>query len=238
MGNKIPKIIHYAWFGSKPKPPIVLRCIESWKKNLPDFEIKELNENNFDINSNTYTKDAYLNKKWAFVSDYARLKALYEEGGVYLDTDMYIVKNFDFLNHDLILGKEGNEHLNAAMLACTRKNPYIKDLLSVYENLEERETIPRVMTKVFNENKNKYTSENMDIKMFEAVYFYPFTHENINKFNYNNAPSESYGVHLWNYSWGNPINKLIKKIGIHKYAKYIFEKLKIKNLTKKILKME
>ena len=130
-----------------------------------------MNENNFDINSKTYTKDAYLNKKWAFVSDYARLKALYEEGGVYLDTDMYIVKNFDFLNHDLILGKEDNEHLNAAMLACTRKNSYIKDLLSVYENLEERETIPRVMTKVFNENKNKYTSENMEIKMFEAVYF-------------------------------------------------------------------
>ena len=82
--KKIPKVIHYCWFGGKPKPSLVLKCIESWKRVLPGYEIKEWNESNFDINFNTYTKSAYDNKKWAFVSDVARLKALLDEGGIYL----------------------------------------------------------------------------------------------------------------------------------------------------------
>lgn len=234
----IPKIINYAWFGKNPKSTLVLKCIDSWKRNLPDFEIKEWNENNFNINSHPYAKNAYENKKWAFVSDYARLNALYKEGGIYLDTDMYIVRDFDFLDNDLILGKEDNQYINAAMLASSKENIYIKDLLDLYDNLQERETIPRLMTKVFNENKNKYISENMNIKIFESIYFYPFSAENINKFNYKNAPKESYGVHLWNYSWGNPTNRLIKKLGLHKHLKSVTEKLGIKKIIKKVLRME
>jgi len=234
----IPKIIHYCWFGKNPKSPLILKCIDSWKKNLPDFEIKEWNENNFNINSNLYAKNAYENKKWAFVSDYARLNVLYKEGGIYLDTDMYIVRDFDFLDNNLVLGKEDNEYINAAMLASSKENIYIKDLLDLYDNLQERETIPRLMTRVFNKNKYKYISQNINIKLFESVYFYPFSAENINKFNYNNAPKESYGVHMWNYSWGNPTNRLIKKIGLHKYLKTFTEKLGIKKIIKKVLRME
>ena len=172
------------------------------------------------------------------MSDYARLNALHKEGGIYLDTDMYIVRDFDFLGYDLILGKEDSDYISAGMIASSKENIYIKDLLDIYDNLQERETIPRLMTRVFNRNKNKYTSENIKIKIFDHIYFYPFSAENINKFNYNNTPKESYGVHLWDYSWGNPTNRLIKKIGIHKYLKTFTEKLGIKKMIKKVLRME
>lgn len=234
----IPKKIHYAWFGKNPKSPLILSCIESWKKNLPDFEIKEWNEDNFNVEKIKYTKNAYKNKKWAFVSDYVRLKALYEEGGIYLDTDMFVVKDFDFLDYDLALGKEDEIYISAGMIGASKNNLYIKDLLDLYKKQTERETIPRLMTRVFNENKNKYVSENMNIKIFEPIYFYPFTADNINKFNYKNYPKESYAIHLWNYSWGNPINKFLKNIGLHKALKKLMEKLGIKKMIKKVLKME
>ena len=76
----IPKIIHYCWFGGNPKPELVLKCIESWKKHCPEYEIIEWNESNFDVNAIPYTRDAYVAKKWAFVSDYARLKVVLEGG--------------------------------------------------------------------------------------------------------------------------------------------------------------
>lgn len=88
----IPKIIHYCWFGGE-KPQKVVKCIESWKKNLPDYEIKEWNKNNFDISELQYTLDAYKAHKYAFVSDVARVKALYEYGGIYLDTDVMVYKS-------------------------------------------------------------------------------------------------------------------------------------------------
>lgn len=238
MENKIPKIIHYCWFGKNPKSPLILKCIESWKRHLPDYEIKEWNENNFDINSSQYTKDAYNSKKWAFVSDYVRLQALHQDGGIYLDTDMYIVKPFDFINYDLVLGKEDNKYINAAFLASNKNNNYIKNLLNEYEKLIERETIPRLMTRIYYKNQDKYISQNMNIKIFEPIFFYPFNSDNIKKFNYKNAPTESYAVHLWDYSWGNPINRSLKKIGLHKHLKNITERLGIKKIIKRVLGME
>ena len=84
----IPKVIHYCWFGRGEKPELVQRCIESWRKFCPDYKIVEWNEDNFDISCNRWCKEAYELKKWAFVSDYARLKAVYDHGGIYLDTDV------------------------------------------------------------------------------------------------------------------------------------------------------
>lgn len=235
----IPKIIHYCWFGKGPKSPLILKCIESWKIHLPDYEIKEWNEDNFDVNSHPYTKNAYNSKKWAFITDYVRLKVLQEAGGIYLDTDMYILKSFnDFLDYDLVLGKEDGLHISAGMIGAGIENDYIKDLLEKYNSLKERETIPRIMTEIFNKNIEKYETQNMKIKIFDPIYFYPFTADNINKFNYKNAPSESYAVHLWNYSWGNPVNKFIKKIGLHKQLKKLTERLGIKRILKKVLGMK
>jgi hypothetical protein len=91
----IPKIIHYCWFGGKPLPRSAKKCIASWRKFFPDYEIKEWNESNFDVNMIPYTAGAYVEKKYAFVSDYARFYVLYEYGGIYFDTDVEVIRPMD-----------------------------------------------------------------------------------------------------------------------------------------------
>ena len=91
----IPKIIHYCWFGGKPLNKLGKKCLKSWKKFFPDYKIIEWNEGNFDINCCQYVKEAYEAKKYAFVSDYVRFKVLYEQGGLYFDTDVEVIKPFD-----------------------------------------------------------------------------------------------------------------------------------------------
>ena len=93
--SMIPKVIHYCWFGRNPLPPLAVKCIESWRKFLPDYEIREWNEDNFDVNAIPYTREAYEAKKYAFVSDYARFKILYEHGGLYFDTDVEVIRPLD-----------------------------------------------------------------------------------------------------------------------------------------------
>ena len=91
----IPKIIHYCWFGGNPLPNSAIKCINSWKKHFPDYEIKEWNESNYDVHKIPYIDEAYKSKKYAFVSDYARFDILYQYGGLYFDTDVEVVKSFD-----------------------------------------------------------------------------------------------------------------------------------------------
>lgn len=234
-GTKIPKIIHYCWFGGKEKPKMVLDCIESWKKVMPDYKIIEWNENNFNINDHQYTKLAYSQKKWAFVSDYTRLYALYNFGGIYLDTDMYVLKRFDdFLNYDLVLGKEDENHISAGMIANIKNSFFIEKVINYYNNTKIYETIPRVLTNIYN---SLNANDKEKIKVFSKDFFYPFSADNIKDFNYHNAPKGSYAVHLWNYSWGNPLNKFLKKIGIYRIIKKLTEKIGVKKIIKKLLKM-
>lgn len=199
MENKIPKTIHYCWFGknekgeTNPKSELIEKCMRSWKLHLPDYKIVEWNEENFDVNSHPYTKEAYHDKKWAFVSDYVRLQALYQHGGIYLDTDMYVLKSLDdLLRFDLVLGRESQQYISAGMIAAAPNNNYIADLIKEYDNIKTRETVPIIMTKVFGDNSQKYFHNN--IKIFDPIYFYPFTSNNIKRFDYNNAPSESYEI--------------------------------------------
>ena len=98
MSNQIPKVIHYCWFGGNPKSEIILKCISSWKKFCPEYQIVEWNEQNFDVNAIPFMRDAYRAKKWAFVSDVARLKILYEHGGIYMDTDVELLSQDPFSN--------------------------------------------------------------------------------------------------------------------------------------------
>jgi mannosyltransferase OCH1-like enzyme len=140
MSDKIPKIIHYCWFGNNDKPAIVLKCIESWKKYLPDFEIIEWNEHSIISIKNQYMNDALKEKKWAFVSDYIRLYALYNYGGIYLDTDEEILKPLnEFLNLDLCLGKEEYQgrkrYVGMSFIAAKKDNNIIKEFLDEYENI-------------------------------------------------------------------------------------------------------
>ena len=105
----IPKRIHYCWFGRNPLPESAQKCIISWRKFFPDYEIKEWNEDNFDVNEIPYTEQAYRVGKYAFVSDYARFKILYEHGGIYFDTDVEVIKSFDeILSEGAFMGCELN----------------------------------------------------------------------------------------------------------------------------------
>lgn len=107
----IPKKIHYCWFGGKPLNKLGKKCLKSWKKYFPDYEIIEWNENNFDLNCCQYVKEAYEAKKWAFVSDYVRYKVLYEQGGVYFDTDVEVIKSFDdVLEKGSFMGCENTDY--------------------------------------------------------------------------------------------------------------------------------
>ena len=124
----IPKKIHYIWFGKGEKNDRIKHCIESWHKYLPDYEIVEWNEDNFDVNYNEFTKKAYENKKWAYVSDVARLEALYEYGGIYLDSDVEVKNSFDpFLHLPYFVGRESrNDVFEAAVIGAQCKQEWIK----------------------------------------------------------------------------------------------------------------
>lgn len=131
----IPKIIHYCWFGGKEKPDEVQKYIASWKTYCPDYEIKEWNESNFDIHENDYCREAYEAKKWAFVTDYVRLKALYEEGGFYMDTDVEVVKPLDPLRvYDAVSGYESQTHILTGTMGACCDNEWIGMLLHDYDH--------------------------------------------------------------------------------------------------------
>lgn len=129
----IPKKIHYCWFGKGKMPELALKCIESWRVNLPDYELKEWNENSFDINSNFYVKEAYESRKFAFVTDYVRLYALYTEGGIYMDTDVEVLKNLDsFLDLPAFSGFEDNMHIPTGIMAAEKGSIWAKWQLEYY----------------------------------------------------------------------------------------------------------
>lgn len=131
----IPKIIHYCWFGGNPLPLEALKYIESWKKTMPDYELRLWNEDNFDINSNLYVKEAYESRKFAFVSDYVRLYALYHEGGIYMDTDVEVIKDFSpFLHLSAFSGFESNGYVQTCMMASEKNGLWVNELLKEYEN--------------------------------------------------------------------------------------------------------
>ena len=131
----IPKKIHYCWFGRGEKPELALKCIESWKKYLPDYELKEWNEDIFDISRNQYVREAYENRKFAFVTDYVRLYAIYTEGGIYMDTDVEVVGRFDkFLHHHAFSGFETDGNVPTGMMAAEKGSVWAKDLLDQYQS--------------------------------------------------------------------------------------------------------
>ena len=133
----IPKKIHYCWFGRGELTTKAKKCIQPWKKYCPDYEIIEWNEDNFDVNQNEYTKEVYSEKKYAFLSDYARLKIVYEQGGIYLDVDVELVKSLDdLLDNDAYFGFETKEFINTGVGFGTKQGSIaVKTLLEEYNQL-------------------------------------------------------------------------------------------------------
>lgn len=133
---KIPKIIHYCWFGPKDIPEKELKCINSWKKIFPDYEIALWNEDSFDFKSNNFAAQAYETGAYAFVSDYVRTKVLYENGGLYLDTDVEVLKNFitHLTDDKCLLGFETRSQIGTAVMRFTPKHPLMKEFLNFYQH--------------------------------------------------------------------------------------------------------
>lgn len=207
----IPKKIHYCWFGKGQKPKLAKKCIASWKKYCPDYEIKEWNESNFDINSNEYVKEAYQAKKWAFVSDYVRLYALVTEGGIYLDADAELLNNIDeYLNEPAFSGFESDEDIPTAIMGSEQDGEWVRYLLSYYDNrhfLQEngQPDMTTNVTTITNMTKEKYqihldnsyqTIENI-LTLFPKDYFCPKSYETGEI----NLTERTVCIHHFNASW-------------------------------------
>ena len=135
----IPKIIHYCWFGGNEKPEKAQTCIASWKRFAPDYEIREWNEGNFSLEGcPKYVRDAYDAQKYAFVTDYVRLKVLYDHGGFYMDTDVELLCPLDvFLNDRAVIGFENDEFVNSGqMLAAEKGHPIMVEMMARYEGID------------------------------------------------------------------------------------------------------
>ena len=225
----IPKIIHYCWFGHNPLPPLAIKCIESWRKYLPDYEIKEWNEDNFDVNAIPYTKEAYAVKKYAFVSDYARFWILYKYGGLYFDTDVEVIKPMDdiiargpFMGCENEVKDGGATALAVAPGLGLGVNPGLglyKDMLELYASLHfvdeagnyNLKTVVDYTTEVL----CKHGLKNVPgIQYVGEVYVYPveyFCPISVKDGKLRITPNTR-TIHHYAQSWQSPVRKYGRKI--------------------------
>ena len=221
----IPKVIHYCWFGRGEKPALALKCIESWKKFLPDYELKEWNEDNFDVNIIPYTADAYKAKKYAFVSDYARFWVLYHYGGIYFDTDVEVIKSMDdIIERGSFMGIEVKAHGDVAPavapglgIGAPAGLELYKEILKYYEPLHfiledgsyNQVTVVRHVTKVLEENGLRPTN---DLQEVAGVWIYPCDYFNpLDDFTGKlNVTANTRSIHWYSRSWINSPNWKIK----------------------------
>ena len=183
----IPKIIHYCWFGRGEMPELAKKCIDSWHKFMPDYEYRLWNEDNFDINSTLYTKEAYEARKYAFVSDYVRLKALSEIGGLYMDVDFEVLKSFDdLMSYDAFAGYEGSKKCPVMMgvIASKPNGMWVNEMLDAYQNrhfVKEDGTLDmttnvQFVTSIMHENgfiQNGKEQDYRDLHVLPVDYFCP-----------------------------------------------------------------
>lgn len=217
----IPKKIHCCWFGSRPLGKLEQSCAASWSRACPDYEIVFWNETNSPVNDNDYVKEAYRMKKWAFVSDYVRLRILSEYGGVYLDTDVELIRNLDDLLHNkAVMGFEDGKMVNPGSCVAAEKNhPALKQLMEMYNHLtflQEDGSYNLTPSPVMNTDfllkyglKQDNTKQIVaDITIYPTEYFCPkdfFT----GKLTITNS---TYSIHWFNASWQAPKQKFLLKV--------------------------
>ncbi len=211
----IEKKLYYIWMGNKEKPEIFLKCYDSWKKNLPEYDIIEINESNFNVEKhlkeNSFFQECYRRKLWAYVSDYIRVVHLYENGGIYLDIDMEIIKNInDFLKDDFFIGYEDEKNISVGIFGTIKKHEFLKKVMEFYEkDIWEKPlwTIPKIFTYILendfglknSENKNYISDKGM--RLYPREYFYPYHFSE--EYTESCITENTYGIHWWNDSWSN-----------------------------------
>ena len=216
----IPKVIHYCWFGGNPLPPLAEKCIASWKKYLPDYEIKEWNESNFDVNLYPYVREAYDRHRFAFVTDVVRLYALYNEGGVYMDTDVEVLKPLDsILGYKGVSGFESSTQITTGLMAAEAGNQLIKECLDDYDGKhfvrkDGSQDLTTNVTRITN-ICSKYgfvpNGKQQDIKDFTilpADYLCPKSFET----GIINVTENTLVIHHFSGSWKTPKDKLKLRI--------------------------
>ena len=243
MIKMIPKVIHYCWFGRNPKPELVNKCIDSWRRFLPDFEIKEWNEDNYDVNQNQYIRDAYAIKKWAFVSDFARLDILYRYGGIYLDIDVEFIKPLpdEYLNYKGFTGFEYTGVVNPGLIFGVEKgNELIGKVVDSYKNdrfkYEKSGIYKTINTRITEMLESDGLVRNGTHQVINGIHIFPSEYfcgydTDIRE------PLITDKTICWHHylgSWSNPSAKMkaqdaLKKIiGKNNYKKLILLKRKIK----------
>lgn len=228
----IPKVIYYCWFGKGKMPALAEKCIRSWKKYCPDYEIVCINEENFDISQNKYASEAYEEGMWAFVSDFARLKVLYDNGGIYLDTDVELLKSLDPLIAERgYMGFDDNGVISTGLgFACEKGNELVGSILKDYENIPFRlvdgtldlTPCPDRNTKVLAElgmNIDNKDQMFMGIRMLPEDFLCPMKYYSGKKI----ITENTYSIHHFCASWTSAKSKrttFIKRIiGVKLYEK-------------------
>jgi mannosyltransferase OCH1-like enzyme len=213
MKENIPKIIHYCWFGRGPKPKDTVRYIDGWKTLMPGYQVIEWNEDNFDIHVCPYVEQAYESKKFAFVSDYARGHALYEMGGIYLDTDVEVLKAFDdLLGHHSVWGFEAGNYIATSTIGTIPRHEMIKAYLDQYhtrtfmgsDGTLDQTTNVQVVTQLWEEQgltrSNKRQTVSEDNLFLPQRFFSPYDYTVGNM----EHSSETYAIHHYGKTWMGP----------------------------------
>lgn len=224
----IPKKIHYCWFGGKPIPEEYKRYMESWKKFCPEYEIIRWDESNYDIHKNKYISQAYEQKKWAFVTDYARADILYHEGGVYFDTDVEIVASFDdLLIWDLFCGFENKEYVAWGLgIGSIKGHPILKSVMEVYENMPfvledgslNLKTCPVIQSEILQQYgfiMNGEFQQRENVVLFPRDFFAPISSCRISE----NITKNTHSIHHYAASWYNGVQQMTKLNNINRIRK-------------------
>lgn len=237
----IPKIIHYCWMSGDDYPTDIQKCIDSWHKILPDYEIWLWDTKRFDINSSAWVKEAFERKKYAFCADYIRLYALYNYGGIYLDSDVEVLKSYnDLLDLPYFMGLESKGIIEAATIGAEKGCPIIKDLMSHYEGrhfVDENGNIDIVIMPqiIQDEIKGKYS-----LKIIKTKKEFVYDDNVINVFPYDRfspidstgkryvlrATESTYSIHHFVSAWVNPrVMLLVKIFGYNSKKRFFIQKV-------------
>lgn len=255
----IPKKVHYIWLGGKPKDKLTQICLLTWKDKMPEYEFIEWNEDNLDLDKISqeceYFAECRKRNLYAFMADYLRIKIIYEQGGIYIDTDVQAVKSLNpLLEKDLLLGYEEctidkvNKQIGTGFIAAEQGNWFIKKIYDFYNNdimKTDMFIIPVIMTKIYQKLPKE---EKEKIEILPKEYFSPYDSGGGKIFSSNLVTENTYTIHWFSYSWGNfknrqwvqvkhiknPIKRKIKelqnRINFYKESKTVKRNLKNKTL--------